>query len=61
MSTASVYPDDVSRGFDYAARLGYDAVELMVSIDSMSQSSRQVKGLSEYYEMPVCASMHPAC
>ncbi|HWU31466.1 MAG TPA: sugar phosphate isomerase/epimerase family protein [Marmoricola sp.] len=60
LSTASVYPDDVSRGFDYAARLGYDAVEVMVSIDSLSQSPRQVKKLSEYYEMPVCA-VHAPC
>lgn len=60
LSTASVYPDDVSHGFDYAARLGYDAVEVMVSIDSLSQSPRKVKGLSDYYEMPVCA-VHAPC
>jgi sugar phosphate isomerase/epimerase len=60
LSTASVYPDDVSRGFDYAARLGYDAVEVMVSIDSVSTSPSKVKSLSEYYEMPVCA-VHSPC
>ncbi|GAC1521473.1 MAG: sugar phosphate isomerase/epimerase [Marmoricola sp.] len=60
LSTASVYPDDVSRGFDYAARLGYDAVEVMVSIDSLSQSISKIKSLSEYYEMPVCA-VHSPC
>ena len=60
LSTASVYPDDVTRGFDYASRLGYDAVEVMVSIDSLSQSLSKVKSLSEYYEMPVCA-IHSPC
>ena len=60
LSTASVYPDDVTRGFDYASRLGYDAVEVMVSIDSLSQSVSKVKSLSEYYEVPVCA-IHSPC
>lgn len=60
LSTASVYPDDTSHGFDYAARLGYDAVEVMVSIDSLSQDARRVKALSEYHEMPVC-SVHAPC
>jgi len=60
LSTASVYPDDVSRGFDYASRLGYDAVEVMVSIDAMSQSASKARSLSEYYEIPICA-VHAPC
>lgn len=60
LSTASVYPDDVTRAFDYAARLGYDAVEIMVSIDALSQSASRVKALAEYHEVPVCA-VHAPC
>jgi sugar phosphate isomerase/epimerase len=43
-----------------AARLGYDAVEVMVSIDDTSQDIGQVKHLSEYHQMPVCA-IHAPC
>ena len=39
LSTASVYPESTTQGFEYAARLGYDAVEGMVSIDETSQST----------------------
>lgn len=60
LSTASVYPDDTTHGFAYAARLGYDAVEVMVSIDAASQDARRVKALSEYHELPVCA-IHAPC
>ena len=33
LSTASVYPETTAHAFDYADRLGYDAVEVMVGID----------------------------
>jgi sugar phosphate isomerase/epimerase len=60
LSTASVYPESTSHGFAHAARLGYDAVEVMVSIDAVSQSARQLRSLSEYHEVPVCA-VHAPC
>jgi sugar phosphate isomerase/epimerase len=60
LSTASVYPEPVARAFDHAARLGYDAVEVMVGIDDVSQSTRKVKALSDYHEVPVCA-VHAPC
>ncbi|MGN6251880.1 MAG: sugar phosphate isomerase/epimerase family protein [Marmoricola sp.] len=60
LSTASVYPESTSHGFAYASRLGYDAVEVMVSIDGTSQSARQLRSLSEYHEVPVCA-VHAPC
>jgi sugar phosphate isomerase/epimerase len=60
LSTASVYPESTAEGFALAARLGYDAVEVMVSIDSTSQEIEAVRGLSEHHQIPVCA-VHAPC
>ena len=60
LSTASVYPESTASGFELAARLGYDAVEVMVGIDPISQELEAVRHLSAYYEMPVCA-VHAPC
>jgi sugar phosphate isomerase/epimerase len=60
LSTASVYPESVAHGFEYAARLGYDAVEVMVSIDAISQDVGKVRRLRDYHEVPVCA-VHAPC
>ena len=60
LSTASVYPENTTHAFDYAERLGYDAVEVMVAIDVVSQDAAKVRALSEYHEMPVCA-IHAPC
>jgi sugar phosphate isomerase/epimerase len=60
LSTASVYPESVAHGFEYAARLGYDAVEVMVSIDPISQDVDRVRRLRDYHEVPVCA-VHAPC
>ncbi|MFL6062069.1 MAG: sugar phosphate isomerase/epimerase family protein [Marmoricola sp.] len=60
LSTASVYPETVAHAFEYAAALGYDAVEVMVSIDSLSQSAEKVRKLRDYHEVPVCA-VHAPC
>jgi sugar phosphate isomerase/epimerase len=60
LSTASVYPESTADGFQLAARLGYDAVEVMVSIDPVSQDVDTVRRLSDYHEVPVCA-VHAPC
>jgi sugar phosphate isomerase/epimerase len=60
LSTASVYPESTDHAFHRAARLGYDAVEVMVSIDDVSQSPAKVKALSDYHEVPICA-VHAPC
>jgi sugar phosphate isomerase/epimerase len=60
LSTASVYPETTANGFELAARLGYDGVEVMVSIDPSSQEVDAVRHLSEYHEVPVCA-VHAPC
>ena len=60
LSTASVYPESTANGFELAARLGYDAVEVMVGIDPISQEIDAVRHLSNYHEMRVCA-VHAPC
>ena len=37
LSTASVYPLRTEAAFEYAAKLGYDGVELMVWAETVSQ------------------------
>lgn len=60
LSTASVYPESTATGFELAARLGYDAVEVMVGIDPISQEVSTVRHLAEHHDMPVCA-IHAPC
>ena len=60
LSSASVYPETTTHAFEYADRLGYDAVEVMVGIDVVSQSTEKVRALSRYHEIPVCA-VHAPC
>ena len=59
LSTISVYPESTANGFALGARLGYDAIEVMVGIDPVSQDVAAVKHLSDYHEIPVCAIHAP--
>ncbi|MBY0442197.1 MAG: sugar phosphate isomerase/epimerase [Mycobacteriaceae bacterium] len=60
LSTASVYPLRAEAAFEYAARLGYDGVELMVWGEAISQDIAAVKKLSRRYRVPVL-SVHAPC
>jgi sugar phosphate isomerase/epimerase len=60
LSTASVYPETTAQGFELAGALGYDAVEVMVGIDPISQEVDAVRHLSDYHQVPVCA-IHAPC
>ena len=60
LSTASVYPLKAEAAFAYAARLGYDGVELMVWSESVSQDIDAVARLSRRYRVPVL-SVHAPC
>ena len=60
LSTTSVYPESTAHAFTYAAQLGYDAVEVMVGIDALSQQIAAIKQLSEHHGIPVCA-VHAPC
>ncbi len=60
LSTASVYPESTAHAFGYAASIGYDAVEVMVGIDSLSQQKTAVRQLAEHHGLPVVA-VHAPC
>lgn len=60
LSTASVYPESTAHAFGYAARLGYDAVEVMVGIDALSREASALKRLIDHHGVPVCA-IHAPC
>ncbi|MGH3322110.1 MAG: sugar phosphate isomerase/epimerase family protein [Streptosporangiaceae bacterium] len=60
MSTASVYPETTPVGFEIAARLGYDGVEVMVSGDPVSQDLAVLRQLAHYHSVPIVA-IHAPC
>jgi sugar phosphate isomerase/epimerase len=60
LSTASVYPESSAHAFGYAAGLGYDAVEVMVGIDALSQQTSAVKQLADHHGVEICA-IHSPC
>ena len=60
LSTASVYPESSANAFELANRLGYDAVEVMVGIDPISQDVDAIRHLVDYHQVPVCA-VHAPC
>lgn len=60
LSTASVYPLRTEAAFEYAARLGYDGVELMVWAESVSQDIDAIAAMSKRYDVPVL-SVHAPC
>ena len=60
LSTSSVFPEPTSAGFDMAASLGYDGVEVMVWTDPVSQDLAALKGLSDHYDVRV-GSVHAPC
>lgn len=60
LSTVSVFPESTAHGFAWAAEIGYDAVEVMVGMDSLSQQTSAIKQLRDHHEMPICA-VHSPC
>lgn len=60
LSTASVYPESVRAGFELAAELAFDGVELMVWSDPVSQDVAAVARLAERFGVPVLA-VHAPC
>ncbi len=60
LSTASVYPLRTEAAFEYAAKLGYDGVELMVWAESVSQDIDAIAAMSARYRVPVL-SVHAPC
>lgn len=60
LSTASVYPASAATGFEVAARLGYDGVEIMVQTDPVSQDPEALLRLRDHYGIPILA-IHAPC
>ena len=61
LSTGSVYPESTASAFEMAAKLGYDAVEVMVGCRPVvSQDIESIRRLSDYHQVPVCA-IHAPC
>jgi sugar phosphate isomerase/epimerase len=60
LSTASVYPERVPDAFEAAAGLGYDGIEVMVTMDPVSQDLDVLRRLSDYHGVPVLA-VHAPC
>jgi sugar phosphate isomerase/epimerase len=55
-----VFPEPTSAGFEMAAALGYDGVEVMVWTDAVSQDAAALRGLMEHYAVRV-GSVHAPC
>jgi sugar phosphate isomerase/epimerase len=60
LSTSSVFPEPTSAGFDMAAHLGYDGVEVMVWTDPVSQDAKALSALAAHYGVRV-GSVHAPC
>ncbi len=60
LSTSSVYPESTASGFEIAAGLGYDGVELMVGIDPTAADIDAVEKYRDYHGVPVLA-IHAPC
>ncbi|WP_017933180.1 sugar phosphate isomerase/epimerase family protein [Nocardioides sp. Iso805N] len=60
LSTVSVYPESTAHAFGYAKSVGYDAVEVMVGVDALSQQTSAVQQLSEHHDIPISA-VHAPC
>ena len=59
LSTASVYPQTTAEAFELGARVGYDGIEVMVSIEPVSQDADACRHLADYHEIPVVAVHAP--
>src|SRR5271170_4910242 len=60
LSTSSLYPERTPDAFEAAARLGYDGIEVMVTMDPISQDLDILRRLSDYHGVPVLA-VHAPC
>lgn len=60
LSTASVWPQRAGAGFELAADLGYDGVEVMVWVDQLSQDVAALRRLSASTGVPVLSIHSPS-
>lgn len=61
LSSTSVFPEPTASGFELAAQLGYDGVEVMVSgLDDVCTDPDALEKLRDYHQIPVLA-IHAPC
>lgn len=60
LSTSSVFPESTAAAFDWARRIGYDGVEVMVGVDAISQDVDVLRELVQHYQVPIL-SVHAPC
>lgn len=60
LSTSSVYPESTAHAFSWATEVGYEAVEVMVGIDALSQQVVAIQQLVDHHGIPVSA-VHAPC
>jgi sugar phosphate isomerase/epimerase len=60
LATASAYPESTTAAFEIAANLGYDAIEVMVGMDPVSQDPAALRRLSDRHGLPIIA-IHAPC
>ncbi len=59
LSASSIYPDPTSHAFETAVRLGYDGVEVMIGIDSISKDVAALERLRIETGVPVLSIHAP--
>ncbi len=59
LASSSVYPLSVPECFTVASHLGYDGVEIMVSMNAISQNAAAINELSHHYGLPVLSIHAP--
>lgn len=59
LGTSSVWPDDISDAFEFAAEAGYDGAELMITVDPATRDGPAISGLSRRYGVPVLSVHAP--
>lgn len=59
LSTTSVFPEASTSAFELASNLGYDGIELMVGVDSLSVDIDAIAKLADYHGVPVLSVHAP--
>lgn len=60
LSTASVFPRRCAYGFELAAQLGFDGIEVMVWSDSVTQNATKLIELSDKHQIPITSIHAPS-
>jgi sugar phosphate isomerase/epimerase len=59
MSTSSVYPLSTEHAFRLASAAGFDSIEIMITVDPVTQDAAALRQLSERYKLPILSVHAP--